>query len=68
MKRRKGRQSMQGEGDYEAARRYRREAQSFARDLDAVRKAARDAEPRNASEACSLLEAERKGRSRARGR
>jgi hypothetical protein len=54
-----------GEGDYEAARRYRAAAQRYARTAD-VDEAARAAEPRSESEAEELEAAEDVGRSRAK--
>jgi hypothetical protein len=57
---------VQGEGDYEAARRHREAATEFTRSHD-VEEAARDAAPRSPEQGRELLEAERKGRERARG-
>lgn len=57
---------VQGEGDYEAARRYREAATDHARHDD-VEREARDAAPRNPAEAREMREAERAGRDRARG-
>ncbi len=54
-----------GEGDYEAARRYRAGAERYARTAD-VDQAARAAEPRSESEAEELEAAEHVGRSRAK--
>jgi hypothetical protein len=54
-----------GEGDYEAARRYRAGAERYARTAD-VEQAARAAEPRNEAEAEELEAAEEAGRSRAK--
>lgn len=56
---------VQGEGDYEAARKYDKDAREFAQTGD-VDKAARDAEPRDAGEAREMEEAERAGKERAR--
>ena len=56
---------IQGEGDYRAAREYREDVQQFLQHAD-VEKAARDAAPRNRSEARELERAEAQGRSRAR--
>jgi hypothetical protein len=57
---------VQGEGDYRAARRYRRSAETFAHTAD-VGRAARQAAPRNREEAEEMAEAEAAGRARARG-
>ncbi|HLJ68571.1 MAG TPA: hypothetical protein VKX16_14545 [Chloroflexota bacterium] len=54
-----------GEGNYEAARRYRAGAERYARTAD-VERAARAAEPRSESEAEELEAAEDLGRSRAK--
>ena len=56
---------IQGEGDYRAAREYREDVQQFLQHAD-VEKAARDAAPRDRSEARELERAEAQGRSRAR--
>jgi len=56
---------IQGEGDYRAAREYREDVQQFLQHAD-VEKAARDAAPRNRTEARELERAEAQGRSRAR--
>jgi hypothetical protein len=56
---------VQGEGDYEAGRRYRASAESYVRTAD-VAAAARAAEPRTESEAEELQLAEQAGRHRAR--
>jgi len=58
---------IQGEGDYEAARRYRKEVEDFVEKTD-VDKAARDAAPKSPAERNELENAERQGRSRAKGR
>src|SRR5690242_17547399 len=54
---------VQGEGDYRAARRYRRAAESFAHNVDTER-AARRAAPRNATEAAAMAQAEAEGQAR----
>lgn len=54
---------IQGEGDYEAARRYRAGAERYARTAD-VRRAAREAAPHSEAEADELERAEALGRSR----
>jgi len=56
---------IQGEGDYRSARDYREDVQQFLQHAD-VEKAARDAAPRDRSEARELEQAEAQGRSRAR--
>jgi hypothetical protein len=58
--------AVQGEGDYEAARRHREAASRHARDRD-VEREARDAAPRSPNEARDMLDAEREGRERSRG-
>lgn len=58
---------VQGEGDYRAARRHRSKVQQFVATSD-TEKLAREAAPRSDAERHELLEAERKGRARARGR
>lgn len=54
---------VQGEGDYEAARRYRAGAERYAHTAD-VRRAAREAAPQSEAEAEDLERAEARGRSR----
>ncbi|MBV8975278.1 MAG: hypothetical protein JOY74_09155 [Sinobacteraceae bacterium] len=61
-----GTDSIQGEGDYRAAREYREDVREFLERTD-VEKAAREAAPRSPQEARELEEAEATGRSRARG-
>jgi hypothetical protein len=56
---------VQGEGDYESARRYRKDVQKFVQTAD-VERAAREAAPRNAQEAAEMEAAEKAGRERAR--
>lgn len=56
---------VQGEGDYRAARRYRRSAETFAHTADVAR-AARQAAPTSSNEAAEMREAEAQGRARAR--
>lgn len=58
---------VQGEGDYRSARRYRRDVQEFVAEND-TEGLARDAAPRSQAEEREMLEAERKGRARAKGR
>jgi hypothetical protein len=56
---------VQGEGNYDAARRYNKAAREHARKAD-VEGEARDAEPRDAGEASELERAENEGRSHAK--
>jgi hypothetical protein len=56
---------VQGEGNYDAARRYRAGVEKFVRTTD-VAAAARAAAPRNESEAEELEAAEEEGRARGR--
>ncbi len=58
-------ESIQGEGDYRAAREYRDEVKEVLEHAD-VERAARDAAPRSSEEARELAEAEAAGRSRAK--
>jgi hypothetical protein len=58
--------NVQGEGDYEAARRYREDVKEFL-DKDEVAKAAHDAAPKSPDEQREMEEAERAGRSRSKG-
>jgi len=59
-------QSVQGEGDYRAARRYRREVSDFVSkaDVDAL---AREAAPTSGEEARDMALAEERGRDRSKG-
>jgi hypothetical protein len=57
---------VQGEGDYEAGRRYVKAARGFAKS-GKVEEAARKAKPRDASESAEMLEAEAIGKSRTKG-
>ena len=54
--------NIQGEGDYEAARRYRKEVKEFVDSAD-IDKAAHDAAPKSPDEQREMEEAERRGRS-----
>ena len=56
---------VQGEGDYEAARRYRKRQKDFQENND-VEKAAVRAAPQSSEEAQSLEEAEDEGKSHAK--
>ncbi len=58
---------MQGEGDYEATRRYRKRTEEFLENND-VEKAAIRAAPEDADEAEELEAAEEAGKSRRQGR
>jgi len=58
--------NVQGEGDYEAARRYREDVKEFL-DKEDVDKAAHDAAPRSPDEQREMDEAERAGRSHSKG-
>ena len=57
---------LQGEGNYEATRRYDKATRDFV-EAGKVDEAARAAKPANAQEAEEMSEAERKGRSHAKG-
>ena len=59
-------QKVQGEGDYEATRRYRKRTEEFLENND-VEKAAERAAPEDAEEAEELESAEAAGKSRAKG-
>ena len=59
-------ENIQGEGDYEAARRYDKQAHDFAKS-GKVDKAAKEAKPDNAAQAKDLKRAEEAGKSRAKG-
>ena len=58
---------VQGEGDYRAARRHRRKLRQFVATSD-TEELAREAAPRSETEHQEMLEAERQGRARAKGR
>ena len=58
--------NVQGEGNYEAARRYDKKLQEHVKEHD-VDKEARDAEPSSPAEARDLEQAEQKGKQRAKG-
>lgn len=57
---------VQGEGDYDSARKYNEETHEYV-ESGKVDKAARDAAPRNEDEAESMRRAEAEGRSHAKG-
>jgi len=61
-----GSDQVQGEGDYNAARRYDKAAREFA-ESGQVDKAAREADPGSAEQARELEDAEREGKSHAKG-
>ena len=52
---------VQGEGDYDAAHRYRKEVQDFVESAD-IDKAAHEAAPKSSDEQREMAEAERAGR------
>ena len=58
---------VQGEGDYRAARRHRRKVRQFIATSD-TEELAREAAPHSEAEHQEMLEAERQGRARAKGR
>jgi hypothetical protein len=58
---------VQGEGDYRAARRHRRKLRQFVATSD-TEELAREAAPRSEAEHQQMLEAERQGRARAKGK
>ena len=60
-----GDDEVQGEGNYDAARRYNKATREHVRKAD-VEGEARDAEPRDAGEASELQRAENEGRSHAK--
>ena len=57
---------VQGEGDYDAGRRYDKASREFA-ESGRVEPAARDAAPADASEAAELERAEQEGKSHSKG-
>lgn len=61
-----GKNNVQGEGDYDAARRYDKAAKEFA-ESGKVEPAARDAAPQTAAEAEELKRAEEAGKSHSKG-
>jgi hypothetical protein len=56
---------VQGEGDYDAARRHRRDVERFVRQND-TEELAREAKPASPDQAAELEQAEAEGRSRSR--
>lgn len=61
-----GKGQVQGEGDYEAGRRYDKAAREFA-ESGKVQPAARDAAPGSAEEAEQMQQAEEEGKSHSKG-
>jgi hypothetical protein len=61
-----GADKVQGEGDYDAARRYDEKLRDHVKNHD-IEKEARDAEPSNPAEERELQHAEQKGKQRAKG-
>ena len=57
---------IQGEGDYVSGRRYQKAAKRFAEEHD-TESLARAAAPRTAAEQHEMVEAEKKGKAKARG-
>lgn len=57
---------VQGEGDYVSGRRYQKSATRFAREHD-TEQLAREAAPATDAERTEMIEAERKGKARAKG-
>ena len=66
-KRAPGNSRIQGEGDYISGERYQKDVEEFARTHD-TEKLAREAEPKSEAERQEMIEAERKGKARAKGR
>jgi hypothetical protein len=66
-KRAPGNSRIQGEGDYISGRRYQKDVEEFARTHDTER-LAREAAPRSEAERREMIEAEKKGKARAKGR
>jgi hypothetical protein len=61
-----GKSNIQGEGDYEAARRYRQEVKEFVDKAD-IDKAAQEAAPESSDQQREMDQAERIGRARSKG-
>lgn len=59
-------QALQGEGNYDAARRHRESAEDFV-DSGKVDEAAHNAAPKNQAEQDEMIEAERTGKSHSKG-
>ncbi len=62
----KGHPRVQGEGDYEAARNYRKDVEEFI-DSGKVDEAMREAAPRDDAEARQMEKAEKAGKARSKG-
>ncbi|HEY0877916.1 MAG TPA: hypothetical protein VGE10_05640 [Zeimonas sp.] len=62
----KGHPRVQGEGDYEAARHYRKDVEEFI-ESGKVDDAMREAAPRNENEAHQMEKAEKAGKARSKG-
>lgn len=62
----KGHPRVQGEGDYEAARHYRKDVEAFV-ESGKVGEAMKDAAPRNDDEARQMEQAEKAGKARSKG-
>jgi hypothetical protein len=60
------RPNVQGEGDYEAARRYRKDVKDFV-DKGDIEQAAHEAAPKSPDEQREMDQAERIGKSRSKG-
>ena len=58
---------VQGEGNYDATRRYDRAASDFAKQPERVERAAQAAQPRDEQEAADLRRAEEEGKSHSKG-
>ena len=58
---------VQGEGDYISGRRYQKDATRFAHEHD-TEQLAREAAPESENEKREMIDAERKGKARAKGR
>ena len=65
MGRQPGDSKVQGEGDYEAGRRYRKRTEDYVKNND-VEKAAEEAAPRSPDEAEDMKQAEAAGKKRAK--
>jgi hypothetical protein len=61
-----GKSEVQGEGNYDAARRHRKDVEEFV-ESGQVDEAAREAAPDSAGEAADMESAERKGKSHSKG-
>lgn len=66
-KRAPGNSRIQGEGDYVSGTRFQKEEEQFVRTHD-TEKLAREAAPKSEAEQREMLQAEQKGKARAKGR